>query len=492
MTFFSKLTTFVISLTLVLASVGLYLHPGAGSEWSSYFDQWLWNILEFSIVQAMLSASLSVALAVPFAIVFSSVAFKGQWLLKGLLNLFFIMPVLTIILGVVSAYSDLLNVFSLKGILIAHMYLNVPYAIRIFWERLSRISDSQYQLADTLGFSTWRKFVWIKSPVILEAIQPIFVLIFLLCFSSFTVVLTMGGGPANTNLEVAIYQALKFDFDPRAGVIYALIHGSIAFFFMWFLGKRTVLSLEVDRKDKRKLSTPNAVQLLSVLFLLLILLYPIVSLFDHAFSQSFTGSSRLWDALVTSVSLAVGSSLFATILALCRSFDRSQNRIVRFLDFGLMVLPIMVISTGLFLWALKFGVAFKITIFLIIWLNGLMAMPLIIGPLQSRIQSYRQQYEALANVLNMTSSQKIRWIYLPSVAHVLPWSFVLAMVLSMGDLGVAALLGSAQFVTLPILIYQAMGSYQMVLASQLTLLLLIICSGLLLMAEWLGDRRNYA
>ena len=65
---------------------------------------------------------------------------------------------------------------------------------------------------------------------------------------------------------------------------------------------------------------------------------------------------------------------------------------------------------------------------------------------------------------------------------------MLAMVLSVGDLGVAALIGSAQFVTLPILIYQAMGSYQMVLASQLTLLLLLMCAIFLAIAEWFGDR----
>ena len=39
-------------------------------------------------------------------------------------------------------------------------------------------------------------------------------LIFMLCMTSFTIVLTLGGGPAATTLEVAIYQSLRFDFDP--------------------------------------------------------------------------------------------------------------------------------------------------------------------------------------------------------------------------------------------------------------------------------------
>ena len=51
-------------------------------------------------------------------------------------------------------------------------------------------------------------------------------LVFMLCVTSFTIVLTLGGGPAATTLEVAIYQALRFDFDPARAV--ALTSGQIA------------------------------------------------------------------------------------------------------------------------------------------------------------------------------------------------------------------------------------------------------------------------
>jgi thiamine transport system permease protein len=486
-----RITTVVIGLTLVLASLGLYLHPGQGAPWLSYFDSWLYNILEFSIMQAALSAALSVLVAIPFALFFAHSAFNGQWLLKGLLNLFFIMPVLTVVLGVVSAFSDLTDVFSLKGIVIAHMYLNVPYAIRLLWERLGQVSQAQLNVASTLGFTPWHTFRWIQLPVVIDSIKPIFVLIFLLCFSSFTIVLTMGGGPANTNLEVAIYQALKFDFDPTAGAIYACFHGGIAFFFMWFLGKRQSFSLEISQMEKRQMRWPGVFQALAIAALLVTLAYPLLSLVLKAISVPFTGSDRLFEAVATSLVLAVGSGILAVCLALMRSLDRTQSRATRFIDFGLLVLPIMVISTGLFLLALKLGIAFKITSILIIWLNGLLAMPLILGPMQSRIRSNRVHYNRLFMTLGFTEYQQFRWVYLPAVVPVLPWSIMLAMVLSVGDLGVAALVGSAQFVTLPILIYQAMGSYQMVLASQLTVILLVICCSLLVVAEWLGDRNQH-
>jgi thiamine transport system permease protein len=302
----------------------------------------------------------------------------------------------------------------------------------------------------------------------------------------------MGGGPANTNLEVAIYQALKFDFDPTAGAIYACFHGGIAFFFMWFLGKRQSFSLEINRIERQQMKWPNKFQVLAIALLMVILVYPLLSLIIKAISVPFDGSDRLFEAILTSLTLAVGSGVLAVCLALLRSLDRTQSRATRFIDFGLLVLPIMAISTGLFLLALRLGIAFKITSILIIWLNGLMAMPLVLGPMQSRIRSNRSHYNRLTTTLGFTEFQQFKWVYLPAVLPILPWSIMLAMVLSVGDLGVAALVGSAQFVTLPILIYQAMGSYQMVLASQLTVILLVICSILLVVAEWLGDRSQHA
>jgi thiamine transport system permease protein len=212
----------------------------------------------------------------------------------------------------------------------------------------------------------------------------------------------------------------------------------------------------------------------------------------HGLSAPWQGSQRLTQAIATSLMLAFGSGSFALLLALLRSFSRNDNRIMRFLDFGLLVMPIMVITTGLFLLALRLNIAFKITGLLIIWLNGLMAMPLIVSPLASRVKVFRARYDHLALSLDMSSWAQFRLIYWPALRATLPWCLTLAIVLSVGDLGIAALIGSAQFVTLPILIYQAMGSYQMVLASQLTLVLLLICGALLVAAEWFSERNRHA
>lgn len=488
----SYVTTAVILLTLALAGVGLVMHPGQGLPWAAYFDDWFVRILRFSLLQAFLSAFFSVLIALPFALIFSQRPFRHQWLLQGIMNLFFIMPVLTVVLGVVAAFDGWFQVFGLAGILVAHLYLNVPYATRLLWERLSRVSQTHTQVAMTLDMNGWQRFRLLKLPVLLDGLRPVFVVIFLLCFSSFTVVLTLSGGPANTNLEVAIYQALKFDFDPKGAAFYAFFHGLIAFALMFFLGRRSQYSIEFSRHSEHLKRLPTMLQIAAMIIFVLILSAPLFALFADALSRPFVGSSRLAEALLTSLTLALGSGLLATSLALLRSLSERTGRITRFLDFGLLVLPIMVISTGLLLMALRLQIAFQITHFLIIWLNGLMAMPLILAPMQTQVRLHQARYDRLATSLGMSIKDRFRWIIVPAVMPILPWAIVLSMVLSIGDLGVAALLGSARFTTLPILIYQAMGSYQLILASQLTLLLLLICAVLLIAAEWTGGRLRYA
>src|SRR5258705_14009113 len=53
-------------------------------------------------------------------------------------------------------------------------------------------------------------------------------LVFMLCFASFAITLTLGGGPRWASLEAAIYEALRFDFDPPRAAVLALLQLAIS------------------------------------------------------------------------------------------------------------------------------------------------------------------------------------------------------------------------------------------------------------------------
>src|SRR5262249_46502632 len=117
------------------------------------------------------------------------------------------------------------GIYGLSGILLAHVFFNLPLATRFLLEALDAVPADQWRLASQLGMRSGARFRLIEWPALAPALPGVAGLVFMLCVTSFTIVLMLGGGPSATTLEVAIYQALRFDFDPARAV--ALTAGQI-------------------------------------------------------------------------------------------------------------------------------------------------------------------------------------------------------------------------------------------------------------------------
>ena len=103
--------------------------------------------------------------------------------------------------------------YGLFGILLAHVFFNMPLAARLILLSIESIPESSWRLASQLGMRSSHIFRLLEWPLIRGILPGLASLIFMLCFTSFTTVLALGGGPKSTTLEVAVYQALRFDFD---------------------------------------------------------------------------------------------------------------------------------------------------------------------------------------------------------------------------------------------------------------------------------------
>lgn len=113
--------------------------------------------------------------------------------------------------------------YGLQGILLAHVFFNLPMASRLLLQALENIPGEQRQLAAQLGMRGWHFFRFVEWPWLRRQIPPVAALIFMLCFASFATVLSLGGGPQATTIELAIYQALSYDYDPARAAMLALI-----------------------------------------------------------------------------------------------------------------------------------------------------------------------------------------------------------------------------------------------------------------------------
>ncbi len=89
----------------------------------------------------------------------------------------------------------------------------MPLATRVLLQSLDNIPNEQWRLSTQLRLTGAAQLRFIEWPAMRDQMLGLFMLIFTLCFTSFTIVMTLGGGPRATTIEVAIYQALRFDFD---------------------------------------------------------------------------------------------------------------------------------------------------------------------------------------------------------------------------------------------------------------------------------------
>src|SRR5690606_38151687 len=110
------------------------------------------------------------------------------------------------------------GIYGLSGILVAHVFFNLPLATRLLVEALDTIPADQWRLASQLGMRPGATFRLLEWPTIRASLPATAGLVFMLCITSFTVVLAPGGAPGSTSIEVATSQALRFAFEPARAV----------------------------------------------------------------------------------------------------------------------------------------------------------------------------------------------------------------------------------------------------------------------------------
>ncbi|HHK74212.1 MAG TPA: ABC transporter permease subunit, partial [Rhizobiales bacterium] len=208
--------------------------PLPGDE---FLDPYTWRIIGFTLWQAALSTLLSLIFALPAARALARQDhFFGRSFLLRLFALPLALPALVVVLGVIGVWGRQgwvmgwlrpfgfeFSIFGLSGILLAHVFFNMPLALRLLLARLEGVPVESWRLAAQLDLSSWAIFRLVEWPVLKSALAGVAGLVFMLCLASFAVVLTLGGGPKSTTMEVAIYQALRFDFDPARAVFLALV-----------------------------------------------------------------------------------------------------------------------------------------------------------------------------------------------------------------------------------------------------------------------------
>jgi thiamine transport system permease protein len=468
---------------LALASLGLAL--GAGlvpvlrlglQQGLAGLDPYLIRVLTFTLLQAGLSTVLSIAFGLPLARALARQgSFPGRALLLRLLNLPLALPAIVVIIGLIEVYGaggwlgGLFSLYGLTGILLAHVFFNAPLAARLILADLERIPEENWKLAAQLDLASWPLWRVVEWPAIRSGVASAALLIFLLCASSFAVVLTLGGGPAATTLEVAIYQSLRADFDPQRAAMLALIQfglcgvsALVAQRWGGLLEDVPMLRLAGRRFDGQR-GLSRLLDLGLITGLLLLLLPPLLALLATGFTHVSVTPSLL-RALLTSLTLGAASAGLAFLLAwpLLALAVRSDiwRRLVAVAVLAAWIVPPAALATGWFISLIAYAGPAWLSAGLVIAMNAMMALPFVARVLMPALLRSAESHDRLCLSLGITGWNRLRLVEVPAVRTSAGLAFVMALILSLGDLTAISLFGTQDFVTLPALIYRQMGSYR--------------------------------
>lgn len=495
-------------------AVSALLSFDAGTSAAGIVDAYTLRILRFTLYQATLSTVLSIVLGLPVALALSRRQdFPGRiWIIR-LMAVPMGLPVIVGAFGIITIWGrqGVLNtalvfagaeqpfsIYGLSGILIAHVFFNLPLAVRLMLAGLERIPGEYWRMAASLGMGPVSVFRFIEWPAVSRLVPGIAGLVFMLCATSFTLVLLLGGGPAATTLEVAIYQALRFDFDPQRAIALSVLQIAVTAVLLGLLAflpspEAEIASLgrPVRRFDGKRVGA-RLWDGAAIIFAVLLVGLPLVAITVSGLGADLPrllSAPIFLRAATTSLAIAAFS---ATLVVLCCfaiigarqavGSKRHAAQPLRLLSATLgagsslvLLVPPVVLGSGWFLLLRPFGdVSFYAPV-LVALINMLMALPLAMRVLEPAFTSHFLRTSRLSASLGLQGLTRLWFADLPVLRRPLLMAFSFAMALSLGDLGAVALFGSENFITLPWLVYSNMGSYRTNDAAGYAFILGVVC-----------------
>ena len=532
-----------------LASIlGLSFGRGAGGLLAPLTEAlssaYLRRVLGFTIGQAALSTLLTLLVGLPGAYLLARRQFRGKGWLRALSGIPFVLPTLV----VAAAFNALLGprgwlnlglmqlfdlaappitfVNSLTAILVAHVFYNTTIVLRMVGDFWARLSPRVEQAARALGASPLQAFRQVTLPLLAPALWAAALLVFIFDFTSFGVILVLGG-PRFATLEVEIYyQTIALFNLPTAAVLsllQLLCTLGLTIAYSRLSGRLSQpVELRAPQFSARPLDTPRARWLAGAFLALLALFFamPLGGLAARSVTRLELERQQRGDvdagltldyyralavderqniffappqrAIRTSLLYAGATVLLALAIGLPASWAlarHQQARLSRLLD-PLLMLPL---GTSAVTLGLGFIVALdsppldlRASPLLVPLAHTLVALPFVVRSLAPALRSIRPRLRQAAAVLGASPGQVIRQVDLPLVGRALLVSAAFAFMISLGEFGATALIARPEFPTIPVLIYRLLsqpGAINYGQAMALATILMLVTAGGMLLIE---------
>jgi thiamine transport system permease protein len=529
--------------------------------WAVLTDDYFRHVILFTLWQALLSTLASIALGLPLAFILTHYDFPLKRIVRALTIVPFVLPAITVALGFALLFgrNGYLNQFlmhlfglsepplpimySLTGIVLAHAFYNAPIITRTVhaaWERL----DPRYEeSARALGASRFFVFKDITLPMILPGLLSGAALVFIFCFLSFPIVLSVGGGRFST-IEVEIYTRVVTRLDPqfvnyKIGAALALV-GLVLSLAVTYLYLRLQGSLA--RQTEQLRPRPTAPLFAGVRDLLrptklLVWLYVLISVilfvgpvaaivvdslreetaegarwtlrwYSYIFTPNYealVGDSPL-RAIVNSLIFGLGATAIAVPLGLIFAYviarlrlDRSscrrrrqgvQSR--RSLVDTLLMAPLATSSIVLAFALLRAFNAPPLRLVgsstAVIIAHAVIIFPFIVRALVPILESLDVRLTEMARSLGAGRFRALRDIELPLVATGLIAGAVFAFALSLGEMSATLMLARPGLSTMPVAVYRFLSQHSLGAPSAMSVVMIAVSAIAFILLERWGER----
>ncbi len=487
------------------------------------------RVLSFTILQATISTLGALAIGLPGAYLLANYSFKGKKIIKAISSIPFILPSILVVLGFVIFYGNkgILNslmvslfrlenppikiLYTFSAIILAHTFYNFPIVLSIvssFWSHLPRKTALA---AATLGASRVKVFTTITFPRLLPAILSASALVFLFCFSSFAILLVLGGGPQFTTIEVEIYQRARMMGDISGASALALISIIIAIIILsFYLATQRKMSNTEELESFRKVDNSlreikkfrnKSIVTLYTIFTSVFVLGPLLSIIYRSFFAQVSRTSKMtfslenyrklfsstslfdgiaFSSLLQSLSIAFIVALISTMMGVMLSSRISSSMKKSNLSLEIFAMLPMAVSSvvlGLGYYIISLfqpnGSSYKIL--LVILAHVVITSPFV---LRTMLPSYRRipfSYRQASLTLGASVKTTFFSIEIPLLKGAIATSAAFAFAISMGEINATLVLADSSITTLPLVLYRLIGSYNFASACALGSILMVIC-----------------
>jgi thiamine transport system permease protein len=455
----------------------------------------------FTLWQAAISTILTFVVAAPMTWAVSNFEFRGRRLATALVTVPFVLP--TVVVG--SAFVALGWRDSIFAILAAHVFFNAAVVVRTVGTLWGRLDPDLHDAARVLGAGQWRAFRTVTLPLLRPAIAAAASIVFLFTFTSFGVVLILGGYQFAT-LEVEIYrQAVDLFALPLAAAlaVVQLVGVSAALYAYSRFQERHAASWALRSESDRAHPVGNTrlVVFASVTATLTAMAVPLAVLVGRSLGSS--SYRRLFEAdrvvgtpisaFGNSIRFAIIAVLLATTIGLMAAalITRRPGGLSRWFDLTLMLpLGTSAVTIGFgFIVALGWPVDLRASFWLIPIAHALVAIPFVVRSTVPTLRSIPAELRDAAAVLGASPGRVWREIDLPVVARAAMVGAGFAFVISLGEFGATSFIARPNTATVPIMIYRLLsrpGPASFAMAMALAVVLGAVTAGVVM---WMDRAR---